>query len=83
MRNKALYDVLLSQASAGSLAGKVNVVDQDDVDVDEDAETLSFECLQCMTEMTISFADAMGSDQEQQQEVVEYLTQCDSCSLYY
>ena len=27
MRNKALYDVLLSQASAGSLAGKVNVVD--------------------------------------------------------
>ena len=26
MRNKPLYDVILSQASAGNLAGKVNIV---------------------------------------------------------
>ena len=44
MRNKTIYDVILSQASADSLAEKVNIVSQEEVDVDEETETLSFEC---------------------------------------
>ena len=44
--------MILSQASAGLLEGKVNVVASDDMDVDEDG-AVTFECRQCMTEMTI------------------------------
>ena len=43
MRNKTLYDVILSQASAGTLAGKVNVVPEDELDVDEEG-VVTFEC---------------------------------------
>ena len=43
MTNKTLYDVLLSQASAGTLAGKVNLVDEEDIDIEENGD-LTFEC---------------------------------------
>ena len=79
MRNKALYDVILSQASAGTLAGKVNIVPEDDMDVDEDG-TVTFECRQCMTETVIT------PDPEVERQPgghTTYLTQCGSCSLYY
>jgi len=42
VRNKTLYDVLLSQACAGSLAEKVNIVSQEEIHVDEEG-TLTFD----------------------------------------
>ena len=43
MRNKTLYDVILNQASAGTLSGKVNLVPEDELDIDEDGN-ITFEC---------------------------------------
>ena len=96
-RNKTLYDVMLSQASAGTLAGKVNVLGDDDLDFDEDGSSVTFECGQCMTEMTIPLPDESPLEPGTEQAAVgkeeaelgrawrctSYLTQCDSCSLYY
>ena len=56
MRNKTLYDVLLSQASAGTLAEKVNELGSEDFDLDEGI--LTFECTQCMTEMNLEVGEA-------------------------
>ena len=56
MRNKTLYDVLLSQASAGTLAEKVNELGSDDFDLVEGI--LTFECTQCMTEMNLEVGEA-------------------------
>ena len=43
-RNKTLYDVILSSASAGTLAGKVIEVAHQDCDIDEDDGSVTFEC---------------------------------------
>ena len=55
VKNKVIYDVLLSQASAGTLEGKVIQVEEEEIDVDEEEEILTFECKQCMTEMEVSY----------------------------
>ena len=82
-RNKTVYDVMLSQASAGTLPGKVTLLTEDEIDLDEDQHTVTFECRQCMSETTIQLKEETVEETTKADDVIQYLSQCDSCSLYY